>query len=190
MLAWAGIVLGGRIAVPVNTAYKGSYLQHQLADCGAKVVLVARSLASRLVDVVHDLPDLDHVIVLDDDPGPEAGGELPSLGRVTVHRWGDLLEAQPREPSVIIRPSDLATFIYTGGTTGPSKGCMLTHNYHEALARQVGICWRRTAEDVAWTPLPLYHFNALDHRGGRHTSLRRAGGDLPEDSPCRTSGPR
>ena len=33
--AWAGIVLGGRIAVPVNTAYKGYYLRHQLDDCGA-----------------------------------------------------------------------------------------------------------------------------------------------------------
>ena len=38
---------------------------------------------------------------------------------------------------------------------------MLTHNYHGALARQIGVCWDRTSEDVAWTPLPLYHFNAL-----------------------------
>ena len=60
-----------------------------------------------------------------------------------------------------VRPADLATFIYTGGTTGPSKGCMLSHNYHEALARQIGICWRRTADDVVWTPLPLFHFNAI-----------------------------
>jgi carnitine-CoA ligase len=60
-----------------------------------------------------------------------------------------------------VRPSDLATFIYTGGTTGPSKGCMLSHCYHEALARQIGICWRRTADDVVWTPLPLFHFNAI-----------------------------
>ncbi len=64
-------------------------------------------------------------------------------------------------PGVRIRPADLATFIYTGGTTGLSKGCMLSHNYHEALARQIGICWRRTADDVVWTPLPMYHFNAL-----------------------------
>jgi len=157
--AWAGVVLGGRIAVPVNTAYKGSYLLHQLADCGAKVVVVASSLAQRLVDVVGDLPELDHVFVHDDEPGQ--GSALPDLGRVAVHRWTDLLGVEDRRPRVTIRPSDLATFIYTGGTTGPSKGCMLTHNYHEALARQVGICWQRTADDVVWTPLPLYHFNAL-----------------------------
>jgi crotonobetaine/carnitine-CoA ligase len=170
LLAWAGIVLGGRIAVPVNTAYKGSYLLHQLADSGAKVVLVARSLAPRLTDVVQELPDLRHVVIIDDQVDREAGeidaptaqdGTLPSLGRVAVHRWSDLLGAEEREPGVLIRPSDLATFIYTGGTTGPSKGCMLTHNYHQALAEQIGICWRRTSEDVAWTPLPLYHFNAL-----------------------------
>ncbi len=164
--AWAGIVLGGRIAVPVNTAYKGSYLHHQLADCGAKVVIVASSLAQRLVEVVDDLPELDHVFVLDDEMAESnaiAGrkGDLPDLRRVAVHRWADLLGIQDREPGVTIRPSDLATFIYTGGTTGPSKGCMLTHNYHEALARQIGICWQRTAEDVVWTPLPLYHFNAV-----------------------------
>jgi crotonobetaine/carnitine-CoA ligase len=157
--SWAGIVLGGRIAVPVNTAYKGSYLLHQLADCGAKAVVVANSLVPRLAGVVADLPELDHVFVLDDEAGEGTG--LPDLGRVSVHRWTDLEGVEGRQPKVTIRPSDLATFIYTGGTTGPSKGCMLTHNYHEALARQIGICWQRTAEDVVWTPLPLYHFNAL-----------------------------
>ncbi len=165
--AWAGIVLGGRIAVPVNTAYKGAYLRHQLADCGAKVVVVARSLLPRLVEVAGELPELHHVFVVDDgdaatdDDDDQGNGSLPDLGRVSLHRWVDLGDVDPRQPGVTVRPSDLATFIYTGGTTGPSKGCMLTHNYHEALARQVGLCWERTADDVVWTPLPLYHFNAL-----------------------------
>jgi crotonobetaine/carnitine-CoA ligase len=161
--AWAGIVLGGRIAVPVNTAYKGSYLLHQLADCGAKVVIVAKSLAPRLVEVVHELPDLDHVFILDDeatgtDDDAGRGGELPDLGRVAVHRWTDLQGVEDRQPSMVIRPSDLATFIYTGGTTGPSKGCMLTHNYHAP-------------------PLSL---QCSHHGGGGHLAVRRAGGDLPE----------
>ena len=65
--AWAGIVLGGRIAVPVNTAYKGYYLRHQLHDCGAHVVVVAKSLADRLADIPGtDLPGMEHVIVVDD----------------------------------------------------------------------------------------------------------------------------
>src|SRR5690606_39380768 len=45
-----------------------------------------------------------------------------------------------------VRPADLGTFVYTGGTTGPSKGCMLSHNYHHELARQIGFCWGRSEE--------------------------------------------
>ena len=63
--------------------------------------------------------------------------------------------------AIEIQAQDIATIIYTGGTTGPSKGCMLSHNYHEVLARQIGVCWRRSQDDVVWTPLPMYHLNAL-----------------------------
>jgi crotonobetaine/carnitine-CoA ligase len=77
-----------------------------------------------------------------------------------VHPWQELLAHDP-VPFAAVRPGDLATFIYTGGTTGPSKGCMLSHSYHGSLARQIGVCWRRTADDVVWTPLPLFHFNAI-----------------------------
>ena len=163
--AWAGIVLGGRIAVPVNTAYKGYYLRHQLDDCGARVVVVAQSLAHRLAAIAGpDLPGLDHVIVVDDadEAGPPA--DEPDLkwdARLSLHPWEDVLAAEAKAPGNRARGSDLATFIYTGGTTGPSKGCMLTHHYHAALARQIGLCWGRTSRDVAWTPLPMYHFNAL-----------------------------
>jgi len=38
---------------------------------------------------------------------------------------------------------------------------MLSHRYHAELSRQIGICWRRSAHDVVWTPLPLFHFNAI-----------------------------
>ncbi len=53
-------------------------------------------------------------------------------------RWEELLASDDAPPAVTPRPADLATFVYTGGTTGPSKGCMLSHNYHGALAAQVG----------------------------------------------------
>jgi crotonobetaine/carnitine-CoA ligase len=125
------------------------------------VLIVQRSLADRAAAVVDDLPDLRHVIVIDDeDAGPDDGAALEDTktDRLT---WTDLLDADASVPDINVRPSDLGTFVYTGGTTGPSKGCMLSHNYHEALARQIGICWERTADDVVWTPLPLFHYNAL-----------------------------
>ena len=169
LLTWAGTACAGRIAVPINTAYKGAYLTHQLTDSGSRVIVVAASYLERVAAIAQDVPTLEHVIVVDDvDAGDEeddaatpAAAAAPSLGRVAVHRWDDVTGAAGKAPTVDVRPSDLATFIYTGGTTGLSKGCMLTHNYHEALARQIGLCWKRTADDVAWTPLPMYHFNAL-----------------------------
>jgi crotonobetaine/carnitine-CoA ligase len=152
MLAWWGVVRRGAVAVPVNTAYKGEYLRHQLADSGSRVLVVEAALADRAERVVEQIPDLDHVIVI---------GDAHGLPGVTTHTWDAVLGSDDAPPAVDIRPADLATFIYTGGTTGPSKGCMLSHNYHEALARQIGICWQRTADDVVWTPLPLFHFNAI-----------------------------
>jgi crotonobetaine/carnitine-CoA ligase len=151
MLAWWGIVRGGAVAVPINTAYKGDYLRHQLVDSGSTVLVVEEALADRAERVAAD-SGVAHLVVI---------GALVDVPGTTVHTWDELLGADDREPSVDIRPSDLATFIYTGGTTGPSKGCMLSHHYHGALSRQIGVCWRRTADDVVWTPLPLFHFNAI-----------------------------
>ncbi len=206
-LAWWGAITAGAVAVPINTAYKGAYLRHQLADSGSTVLFVVESLADRVARVLGELDDLAHVVLVPDDPGSyretapgepagdaapaQAGQQLAAAaGSATIHAWDDLLGADPIAPSVAIGPADLATFIYTGGTTGPSKGCMLSHHYHGALADQIGICWRRTADDVVWTPLPLFHFNALATAVVGRPGLRRARRRSTAASRCRTSGPR
>jgi crotonobetaine/carnitine-CoA ligase len=159
MLAWWGTLVAGAVSVPINTAYKGDYLRHQLRDSGTRVLVVEAGLVERVerLDLAGgSLPALEHVIVIG------SGAELPGAG-VAVHTWDAVLGADDARPASAsaIRPSDLGTFIYTGGTTGPSKGCMLSHNYHGQLSRQIAVCWQRTADDVVWTPLPLFHFNAI-----------------------------
>jgi crotonobetaine/carnitine-CoA ligase len=159
-LAWWGIVRGGHVAVPVNTAFKGAFLRHQLADAGARVLIVQRGLLDRAVAVVDHLPDLTHLVVVDDGSGTSPTTD--DLGTPVIG-WQDVLAAEPAGELPTPRPGDLATFVYTGGTTGPSKGCMLSHAYHVALAQQCGVPIERRADDVLWTPLPLYHFNAIVH---------------------------
>ena len=153
LLTWWGTLFAGAVAVPVNTAYKGEYLRHQLGDAGARVLVVADDLAQRAADVAPGLDALEHVVVV--------GDGAPDVPGVKALRWDDVLASASDDPEVTRRPSDLATFVYTGGTTGLSKGCMLSHGYHEALAQQIGHCWERSADDVLWTPLPMFHYNAL-----------------------------
>jgi carnitine-CoA ligase len=146
----------GAIQVPINTAYKGDFLRHQLADSGAKVVAVQGDFAGRVAEVAGPgTPDLRAVVV--------AGRPDEMVDAVPAHDWAELLEAQPREPppDAQVRPSDLACFIYTAGTTGPSKGCMLPQHYIVSLADQIARIWQRTPDDVVLTPLPLFHFNAI-----------------------------
>ncbi|MGZ4694813.1 MAG: AMP-binding protein, partial [Acidimicrobiales bacterium] len=64
-LAWWGAVRAGAIAVPINTAYKGEYLRHQLADSGARVLVVAAALVDRAAAVAVQVDTLEHVVVID-----------------------------------------------------------------------------------------------------------------------------
>jgi carnitine-CoA ligase len=175
VLTWFAVHKLGAIAVPLNTALKGPMLRHQLADAGAPVLIVQDDLADRPAEVLEDVPELRHLILV---------GEWRSLVRcgspVRLHNVGELLQADDTRPPVRVRPRDLATIIYTGGTTGPSKGCAISHNYHLSIARQIISSWARTPDDVPWTPLPLFHNNAISIAligtlitGGRAALARR-----------------
>jgi len=147
----------GAIQVPINTAYKGEFLRHQLADSGARAFIVQGEFASRGVEVIDatSTPDLEHCITV----GPVDA----VIDAVPVLAWEEAVRSTPStalesEPP---RPGDLACFIYTAGTTGPSKGCMLSHNYIVSLADQIARAWQRRPDDIVLTPLPLFHFNAI-----------------------------
>ena len=147
----------GAVQVPINTAYKGEFLRHQLADSGATVFIVQGDFASRAVETIgpETTPAVTHCITVDP---PDA-----VIDNVATVTWRDALAAGSDAPIDVsqVRPGDLACFIYTAGTTGASKGCMLPQNYIVSLADQVARAWGRTPDDIVLTPLPLFHFNAI-----------------------------
>jgi len=145
----------GAIHVPVNTAYKGTFLSHQFDDAGAEILVMEADYALRLNDIEEDLPQVRAVLVR----GKEE--PLPVYNRFKAER----LSAAYVENDTTIpdenKPADLCMLIFTGGTTGPSKGCMISHNYACNLARQILKREARTEKTVNWTPLPFFHMNAL-----------------------------
>jgi crotonobetaine/carnitine-CoA ligase len=150
---WLATLKLGAIAVPINAAYKGQFLLHPLTDASAKVLVIQGDLVSRLDGVSSRVPSLEHVVHVGD-----AGDGVPDVNN---HAWKTVLEAPADEILVEVSPPDLATLVYTGGTTGPSKGCMLSHNYCLNLSSQIMRAWDRRSDDVVWTPLPLFHFNPI-----------------------------
>ena len=149
-----GAVQVGGVAVPINTAYKGEYLRHQLADSGARVLVIDADVAERAVAIADSIDTLEHVVVLGDGP-------LDATPRTSWHAWSDVMSADDAVVTPDTKPDDLYIFIYTGGTTGLSKGCVISHNYAATLAEQISVMWQRGPDDVVWTPLPLFHFNAV-----------------------------
>jgi crotonobetaine/carnitine-CoA ligase len=156
VLSWFAIHKLGAISVPVNTALKGELLRHQLTDADTAVVIAAEDLAERPVQILDSIETVRHLVVVGDHAQAAGSGTAAA-----VHAWAELLDADDARPGALVRPADLATIVYTGGTTGPSKGCALSHNYHLAIARQIISSWGRTPDDVVWSPLPLFHFNAI-----------------------------
>ena len=152
VLSWFAINKAGGISVPVNTAYKGEFLLHQLNDCGARIVLAEADYAQRVLEVEGGLRSVEVVL--------QRGGARVASSRIKVLDLGDAFSASGEpldDPNV---PTDLAMLIYTAGTTGPSKGCMISHNYVCNLGRQVVLTDERNRDDCNWTALPLFHMNA------------------------------
>jgi long-chain acyl-CoA synthetase len=143
------------VFVTVNPQAKPDKLAFLLEDCGVRVLMVgARALAA----AAHELtacPQLQHVVVLDQQPDAETTGLLQQAGK-QVHRLDALRSACATTPPDNRNISlDLASLIYTSGTTGRPKGVMLSHANMDAVSGSICAYLQSQASDVILSALPL-----------------------------------
>ena len=177
-IALFGALLAGLTVVNVNPLYTARELKHQLNDSGAKAMLIIENFAATLEEVISDTP-VEHVILtsLGDRLGFVKGSivnmvvkhvkkmvpafHLPNTIRFnSVIKSGSNMSYTPVE----LDGDDLAFLQYTGGTTGVSKGAMLTHRNMVANLEQAKAMIKEMlleGEELVVTALPLYHIFAL-----------------------------
>ena len=173
------ILRAGYIVVNINPLYTSEELSYQMNDSGAEVLLILANFIKTVEHAMQDMPLLKQVIVT------EIGDLFPTIKRIAVNtvvkyikkmvpsyrisnavtfnqalQIGKKNTLQPTE----ITHDSIAFIQYTGGTTGVSKGAMLTHGNMLANILQAS-AWISpmsvSSNDIVVTALPLYHIFSL-----------------------------
>jgi malonyl-CoA/methylmalonyl-CoA synthetase len=145
LVLYLATVRAGAVYLPLNTAYTLAELEYFIGDAEPSLVVcdpaqregIAR-LAAKVGAAVETLDGMGQGSLVD------AAARAPETFE-TVRRAGD----------------DLAAILYTSGTTGRSKGAMLTHDNLVSNALTLNDVWRFTADDVLIHALPIYHTHGL-----------------------------
>jgi long-chain acyl-CoA synthetase len=154
-LASLGASAAGAVAVPVYPTNAPSECKWVAGDSGARAIFCENEgQLAKIEEVRDELPDLEHVIGID-----EGGGEL-SLDELRARgRERDRAELGPRQEQV--KPEEPYTIVYTSGTTGAPKGVVLTHANAMAVCQMVEELEFVEPGDVSYLYLPLAHVFAL-----------------------------
>lgn len=179
-IAIHGALKAGLVVVNTNPLYTPSEMQHQFVDSGAKAIVILANFAQKL-EVILGETAIEHVIIT--ELGDLLGGLKGTIVNFVVKRVKRLVPKYHLKETISfkstltlgskyqfvtpeIKNSDLAFLQYTGGTTGVSKGAMLTHRNLIANLLQLE-AWLmpsslKRGEEIFIAALPLYHIFALN----------------------------
>ncbi|MFY1621450.1 AMP-binding protein, partial [Micromonospora sp. WMMD736] len=135
----------GAIQVPINPYLKGDFLRHQLADSQARCIITDATGLSQTSSVRCELPELTEVVGVD---ATDTTDTIP---------FDELRTSTEHFAPPALQPRDTMAIMYTSGTTGLPKGCVLSQGYYTALPRgwfESG--WYQPDERLI-TALPLFH---------------------------------
>jgi long-chain acyl-CoA synthetase len=176
VVAYYAILKIGGIAVMNNPLYSDRELEHQFNDSGSKLLITLDLLANRMIDLrpKTKIKQIIYTSIGDYLPFPK-NLLFPLVGKKKglaadvktgeqVYRWKHALTGSSADPpSVSLSFDDVAMYQYTGGTTGVSKGVMLTHGNLSKQVQQVR-AWFPTfknGEEIMLGALPFFHVFGL-----------------------------
>ncbi len=146
LFLYLGCLRTGAAFLPLNTGYREKELAYFIVDAEPHIFVCAPDRKSEL-EKISNTSDVAHLVTLGAD------------GRGTMAALAD--EADREFEDVACQRDDLAAILYTSGTTGRSKGAMLTHNNLLSNALALAEYWRFSQKDVLLHVLPIFHTHGL-----------------------------
>ena len=143
LILYLATVRAGAVFLPLNPAYTAAEIAYFLGDAEPRLLVCDPAVRDGLSAVAG------HARLETLDGAGE--GSLADLAAVAANGFDPLRR----------EPDDLAALCYTSGTTGRSKGAMLTHGNLASNAETLKGLWRFTADDVLIHALPIYHVHGL-----------------------------
>jgi long-chain acyl-CoA synthetase len=178
-----GVLKAGCVLVNTNPLYTQTEMLHQFADSGVSVLVVIDMFADRLPEIIEKtkIKNVVTVSLSEFFPGPVAGiikltqkYWSKTLPKITVEHisfrealaFGKKASSDKKSSGYLdaVGPESIAALQYTGGTTGVSKGAMLTHgNLVNNTLQMISMCgsYMRPGAEIILTALPLYHIFAF-----------------------------
>ena len=145
LMLYIACLRAGAVYLPLNTAYTLAELDYFISDAEPRLVIVSPAARETVSEV--------------------AGRYGAVVETLDVAGSGSLIDLASGEPpdftDAECGPDDLATILYTSGTTGRSKGAMLTHDNLLSNALTLRDCWRFTPDDRLIHALPIFHTHGL-----------------------------
>ncbi len=143
-ISYLSIIWAGGTVVPVDPSLTIHEWRHILQDAEVKLVIASGRYISDFLDIKDDVKTLEYVVSMDEHP------EVEYLDQI----WTKYNKGAPKPDTI---PEDLAVILYTSGTTGTSKGVMLTHKNIMSNVDALYQCMYYGPGDVFFSVPPLHH---------------------------------